>query len=620
MKCTINCRMLLVFLLAGLPFSMITSQDQRDPHTNSNYWEVSHDSIHWEIDQVDFAHQQLHAKATYFLNKKEAGVKSVKLDAQFLCINSVEVASEHGDFETSEFKILPSHHVLGDGIEIPLKESTSKVKISYSTTPQSTALAWVPESHTDSGLPMVFTGLEPINCRTMIPIMDTPNAWFTFSANVKVPDGMIPLMSGYNPKTRNADNIYDIRMDMKIPSYLFALAIGHFDFHKTGERTGIFSEPSLLPQAAKQLSDLEKILKISESIIGSYEWKEYNILFLPSCAYPAGAMENPLLTHASSMLLTEDNSLVHIVFHEIFHSWSGNTSCLSHWEDIWITEGLTEYLAWRGTEVYQGKDDTDVIKEYYQKALEVQMDKSVDSPWAELKLDVPHNVHPNRIFSIFPYVKGASFFMMCEHVLGRSRFDGILKQYFQNHINSNLTTERFLAYLTQFMSSEEVKKINIDEWVYSSAKPSNFFDIKIDAKKLDEVHKTMEIWTRNKRVDIKDAQSWNSYEWSSFFQMIENHKEHSWIIESLVKNHKPDMLTLNEIAKGDLFQRVLEFQLVDDLNLKQEISHFLRVNGRVRLIKPIYKLITDTDRAWAKEVFEQAYSCYHPITKNAIKF
>ena len=45
-----------------------------------------------------------------------------------------------------------------------------------------------------------------------------------------------------------------------------------------------------------------------------------------------------------------------LIAHELAHSWSGDATTLGSWEDIWLNEGVTSYLAVRILEVLQGSE------------------------------------------------------------------------------------------------------------------------------------------------------------------------------------------------------------------------------------------------------------------------
>ena len=146
------------------------------------------------------------------------------------------------------------------------------------------------------------------------------------------------------------------RNDIKIPSYLIALAVGDLKYHSLGKRVGVISEPQQLALAKKDLEDLEKYLDEVENWVGiPYAWGQYNILVLPP-AFPFGGMENPLLSFISPTMITGDKSQVHTAIHEVAHSWTGNLVTCKTWEDFWINESLTVFIQRKISEKLFGKD------------------------------------------------------------------------------------------------------------------------------------------------------------------------------------------------------------------------------------------------------------------------
>lgn len=91
-------------------------------------------------------------------------------------------------------------------------------------------------------------------------------------------------------------------MELPIPAYLLALAVGDFSFKKIGERTGVYAEPELLDQAAVEFTDLERMLTTAENLYGPYPWNRYDVIVLPS-SFPFGGMENPRMTLTPSVIV-----------------------------------------------------------------------------------------------------------------------------------------------------------------------------------------------------------------------------------------------------------------------------------------------------------------------------
>lgn len=159
-------------------------------------------------------------------------------------------------------------------------------------------------------MPYMFTQCEDINCRSLVPLQDSPSNRITYSANVTVPTGFVAKMSANETFTQNwGDNTtsFGFSNTIPIPSYLIALAIGDLQYRSLGERVGVVTEPSMMEKVATELEDMAILLDEVEKYAGPYIWGNYTILILPP-SFPMGGMENPLLTFASPTIIVGDKS------------------------------------------------------------------------------------------------------------------------------------------------------------------------------------------------------------------------------------------------------------------------------------------------------------------------
>lgn len=200
--------------------------------------------------------------------------------------------------------------------------------------------------------------------------------------------------------------VYEFQNDIKIPSYLIALAVGDLERVQLGKRVGVISEPNQLPSAVKELSDLEAYLDEVEKWVGMpYAWGEYNLLVLPP-AFPFGGMENPLLTFVSPTMITGDKSQVATAIHEIAHSWTGNLVTCKTWEDFWLNESLTVFIQRKITEKFFGKDRSRVETLIESNNLNTALDNfEKDSGLTRLHQDM-EGTPPDQAKSAVAYEKG----------------------------------------------------------------------------------------------------------------------------------------------------------------------------------------------------------------------
>lgn len=205
------------------------------------------------------------------------------------------------------------------------KGEECKIKITYNTTKECSAVQWLEPSQTVGKVhPYLFTQCQAIHARSIVPCQDTPGVKITYSASVTVPPNLRALMSAV-PLAIDPSTPQTFRFEQKIaiPSYLIAMAVGQLEGIKVGPRTTVWSEPAVVKAAAWEFEETEEFIKAGESFLTPYCWGVYDLLVLPG-SFPYGGMENPCLTFVTPTLLAGDRTLVDVVAHEIAHSWMGN--------------------------------------------------------------------------------------------------------------------------------------------------------------------------------------------------------------------------------------------------------------------------------------------------------
>ena len=171
---------------------------------------------------------------------------------------------------------------------------------------------WLKKEQTDGGKqPYLFTQCEPNYCRSFAPLQDTPAIKATYSAKVTVMKGVNVVMSaervGDAPTPVGTDKqMFEFKLDIKIPSYLLALAVGDIKVVELGTEphpTYLICEPLHEAEYTKTLVNLTDGFKRAEDYLNvKYIWGEYALLILPA-SFPYGGMENPLMTFASPTIM-----------------------------------------------------------------------------------------------------------------------------------------------------------------------------------------------------------------------------------------------------------------------------------------------------------------------------
>src|SRR5690606_24891176 len=160
------------------------------------------------------------------------------------------------------------------------------------------ALDWLaPEQTAGKKHPFLYSQGQAILTRAWIPIQGSPANRITYSADVTVPNDLLPIMSAEKPVEKNESEKCHFEMKQPIPAYLIALAVGDLSYKSLGKNCGVYSEPELLDACAYEFVDLPKMMTAAEKLYGKYRWDQYDVVVLPY-SFPFGGMENPRLTFA----------------------------------------------------------------------------------------------------------------------------------------------------------------------------------------------------------------------------------------------------------------------------------------------------------------------------------
>ena len=416
-----------------------------DPHSYAQPERILVKHIDLALN-VDAEKQTLDGTATLTFERKDKTANLI-LDSMGLKIESIQIQKSKKKWVDAKYTSGKIDEILGSKLEIELPPNTDVkvVRIKYAAAKDSAALNWNTALQTISKRPFLSTSGEPITTRAWIPCQDTPIVRTTYAAEIHVAQSdLMALMSTNNPTNVNPTGHYSFKMEIPVPSYLIAMAVGKLGFKSTGTRTGVYAEPEILERAATEFSDTEKMVAAAESLYGKYVWGRYDLLVLPA-SFTWGGMENPRLTFITPTLITGKKDLVDVVAHEIAHSWSGNLVTNAQWSDIWINEGFTTYVQYRIIEQLHGTPTRMRDMALDRKSLENDFkDKdSLKSEDTRLKTNFEGR-NPDDAFSNVPYTKGALLLYAVEEKIGKPAFDAFLKKYFAKYTFKSITTDQVI--------------------------------------------------------------------------------------------------------------------------------------------------------------------------------
>jgi leukotriene-A4 hydrolase len=580
----------------------------KDIHSFSRPEEAVVRHLALDLD-VDFERQRLAGTATLTIDVSD-GARELVLDSNGLMVEQVTL--DDGS-ETSFFMGDAKQH-LGRPLTIAIKPDTKSVKIEYASAPDAAAVQWLAPAQTAGGKhPFLFTQSQAILARTWVPCQDTPGVRMTYEAKVRVPKGLMAIMSAENPTSPSADGVYTFRMPQPIPSYLLALAVGDLEFRALSDNSGVWAEKPMIEASHYELADTPKMIEAAEQLYGPYRWGQYDVLVLPP-SFPFGGMENPRLTFATPTILAGDRSLVSLVAHELAHSWSGNLVTNATWNDFWLNEGFTVYFERRIMEAVFGRD--------YSEMLALLGYQDLEATVAELP---PRDTHlfldltdrdPDDAATKLAYEKGYFLLRLIEETVGREAWDAFLRDYFDRHAFESMTTAMFMEELREKLLSKHdgaEDRIGLEQWVHTPGIPDNAPQVHSDA--FIKVEAQVRAFQSGTPAEQLVTENWSTHEWIHFLRHLPKGMNYGQLVDLDEAFH------FTRSGNSEILHEWLMNAIDKNYEPAYEaLEKFLLRQGRRKFLKPLYQKLAETPEGLerAKRIYEKARPMYHAVSYRTI--
>ena len=587
----------------------------RDEHSYAEPQKVAIADLALDI-AVDFDAKTIGGTATYTLDWKDKAATQLVLDTRDLTIAKVE-GEANGAWSPLQYALAAKDPVLGSKLTIETPARNAKVRVTYTSSPEASGLQWLtPEMTEGKQLPFMFSQSQQIHARSWVPLQDTPQVRYTYSAHVTSRPDVMVLMSADNDPAAARDGDYSFKMPQKIPSYLMAIAAGDLVFKPISARSGVWAEPAMVDKATKEFEDTEKMIVTTEQLYGPYRWDRYDMLVLPP-SFPYGGMENPRLSFITPTVIVGDKTLVSLIAHELAHSWSGNLVTFSSAKHGWLNEGFTSYVENRIVESLYGKEQSSMEYAIARNALKKEIATMPEATQA-LAVKPGTKLDADDALSAVSYDKGAWFLQMLEERFGRQEFDAFLRGYFDHFAFQSITTEQFLAYAKKHLFDKHpnlVSDAEIQEWIYAPGIPAGA--PQVQSRGFSNTDTARIAWQGSGQLpnpQLTDA--WITQQWVHFIEGMGD----KLTVEQV--KQLDDAYHFTGTANGEIAMRWYPLTIRSGyVDARPEIAKFIERVGRRKLIMPIYEELVKTPDglAFAQETFARAKPGYHPITTGSVE-
>ncbi len=348
------------------------------------------------------------------------------------------------------------------------------VKVVYAGTPEpivdpdESIEGWIP---TDDG---AFVVNEPQGSPGWYPVNDSPRDKATFDFTITVPAGREAVANGIlqgAPTTAGGKTTWRWAEDSPMAPYLATATNGEF-LTREYSANGLFMFDAVDPNtrrlpsdqpnptlAFERLDPQPEIISFFSDLYGTYP-------FTSGGGIIDWAFEVGYALEAQTRANYQRIPLPSTVVHEIAHQWFGNAVTLETWPDIWLNEGFATFSEWIYDEMHAGTPAADTFDELYA----IPED---DPAFQDLWFPAPAALEdPSQLFHTPVYDRGAMTLQALREKVGDPTFFGILRAWYAENRNGNVSTADFIA-LAERESGQELNDF-FQVWLYEEGRPESW--------------------------------------------------------------------------------------------------------------------------------------------------
>ena len=367
-----------------------------------------------------------------------------------------------------------------------------------------------------------------------------------------------------------------------------------------------------------------------ESVVKpSYQWTQYNCLILPP-SFPYGGMENPVYTYATPSLISGDKQNIDVIAHELSHSWSGNLVSNASWEHFWLNEGWTTYLERRIQAYLHGEPHRHFSAIIGWKALEESVERyGASHAYTKLVTDLK-GADPDDAFSSIPYEKGFAAIYGFEVLLGKAKFDRFIPHYFSTFAFRSLDSYDFKHCLVSFFAddadaSAKLAAFDWDALFYAPGLPAKpAFDDTLVKCCFELADKWKALVSSSSSSDTTafapspdDLAGWVANQSVVFLERCQSFAD---LFTPAHIDRMGDVYGFAQSRNIELVSRYLSLGLrARCTSCYEPAAELLGRTGRMKFVRPLYRLLEKADRRLAVETFERHRDFYHPICRSLVE-
>lgn len=395
----------------------LSSSGTRSTNAMSNY-DLKYHRMEWFINpKVHY----IEGTVTSYFVPTESAVQTIFMElSDSLTVNAVRYRGRPISFE----------HSPGDWLAIffpdPLAENQlDSISIEYEGAPPDGGRSFEQDEH--EGIPIVWTLSQPYGARDWWPCKQTLNDKIdSIDIYLSVPNGYTGVGNGVlmSEVTTGDTTTFHFRHRHPIAAYLVATAVTQYEkvthyYVRDGDSIPVVNylypeDTAVYKWQSRRAVDF---MQIFDTLLIPYPFSD-ELYGHAQFGWPGG-MEHQTM----SFMYNFDWALVG---HELAHSWAGDLVTCGSWQDIWVNEGLTDFLTgWTYQYLFEGR--------YWHVFNSGNVERIIREPGGSVYVPAEDTMNVSRVFSgRLSYRKGAMVIHVLRGVIGDQALIAGLRNYFSD--------------------------------------------------------------------------------------------------------------------------------------------------------------------------------------------
>ncbi|MET0760261.1 MAG: M1 family aminopeptidase [Flavobacterium sp.] len=346
--------------------------------------------------------------------------------------------------------------------------NSATVEIIYNGAPSTAESAFTIGTH--SGASILYTLSEPYGARDWWPCkQDLNDKVNSIDVFITAPSQYVSVSNGIEPTApviNGANKTTHFHHGYPIPAYLIAMAVTNYSVFNQQGGLGTVGSPFfpivnyIYPETATStqtsLAVTPTIINLFETLIGNYPFR--NEKYGHAQFGWGGGMEHTTVSFMGGWSRS-------LIAHEMAHQWFGDKITCGTWKDIWLNEGITEYMSGIVVENLDGASSFVSWKNS-------KINNITSQTTGNLYLTDTQITDVNTIFSSrITYNKGSMVTNMIRFKMGDTNFFQALRNYLADPALAYgyALTPQFKAHLETVSGLSFTEFFN--DWVYNQGYP-----------------------------------------------------------------------------------------------------------------------------------------------------